>query len=146
MAYSRAQVSTALFLYLNLVFLTMVSSTNIPLIPAGPTLNSKCSLDTLKLGVCANLLNDLVHVVVGTPPKTPCCTLIRDLVDLEAVVCLCTTINANVLSIILNIQISLSLLLNNCGKCVPSGFQCILKYLNFIYFPNNTSDYVFCLY
>ncbi|XP_062119522.1 14 kDa proline-rich protein DC2.15-like [Humulus lupulus] len=126
MAYSRAQVSTALFLSLNLVFLTMVSSTNIPLIPAGPTLNSKakCSLDTLKLGVCANLLNDLVHVVVGTPPKSPCCTLIRGLVDLEAAVCLCTAIKANVLGINLNIPISLSLLLNNCGKRVPSGFQC----------------------
>ncbi|XP_062119521.1 14 kDa proline-rich protein DC2.15-like [Humulus lupulus] len=126
MAYCRAQVSIALLLSLNLVFFSMVSSTNIPLIPAVPALNSKakCPLDTLKLGVCANLLNDLVHVVVGAPPKTPCCTLIGGLVDLEAAVCLCTVIKANVLGINLNVPISLSLLLNYCGKGVPSGFQC----------------------
>ncbi|GER28036.1 lipid-transfer protein [Striga asiatica] len=83
-----------------------------------------CPKDTLKLGVCANLLNDLVHLVVGTPPKTPCCTLINGLADLEAAVCLCTAIKANVLGINLNVPVSLSLLLNYCGKKVPSGFQC----------------------
>ncbi|KAE8055944.1 hypothetical protein FH972_012752 [Carpinus fangiana] len=66
------------------------------------------------LGVCANLLNDLVHLVVGTPPKTPCCSLIQDLVDLEAAVCLCTSIKANVLGTNLNVPVSLSLLLNYC--------------------------------
>ncbi|XP_057791037.1 14 kDa proline-rich protein DC2.15-like [Salvia miltiorrhiza] len=80
--------------------------------------------DTLKLGVCADLLNDLVHLVVGTPPKTPCCTLIEGLADLEAAVCLCTAIKAKVLGINLNVPVSLSLLLNYCGKKLPSGFQC----------------------
>ncbi|KAF4404079.1 hypothetical protein G4B88_014535 [Cannabis sativa] len=104
----------------------MVSSTSIPLIPTIPTLNSKakCPLDTLKLGVCAKLLNELVHVVVGTPPKTPCCSLIGDLVDLEAAVCVCTALKANILGINLNVPISLNLLLNYCGKNSSLGFQC----------------------
>jgi len=83
-----------------------------------------CPNDTLKLGVCANLLNDLVHLVIGTPAKTPCCSLIQGLADLEAAVCLCTAIKANILGINLNIPVSLSLLLNYCGKNVPTGFQC----------------------
>ncbi|XP_057810609.1 14 kDa proline-rich protein DC2.15-like [Salvia miltiorrhiza] len=131
----------AIFLVLNILFFTLVSSNNVPCPPSTSTptpkpsspahhghghkpSKGKCPKDTLKLGVCANLLNDLVHLVVGTPPKSPCCTLIGGLADLEAAVCLCTAIKANVLGINLNVPISLSLLLNYCGKKVPSGFQC----------------------
>jgi hypothetical protein len=119
-----------LLLSLNLFFFAIVSSTYVPCPP--PPKDHKhhhrqpptCPNDTLKLGVCANLLNDLVHLVVGTPPKTPCCSLIQGLVDLEAAVCLCTAIKANVLGTNLNIPVSLSLLLNYCGKKLPSAFQC----------------------
>lgn len=132
---SRAATSTALLLLLNLLLFTMVTSTSVPCppTPKAPSPShghghkpskGKCPKDTLKLGVCANLLNDLVHLVVGNPPKTPCCTLIDGLADLEAAVCLCTAIKANVLGINLNVPVSLSLLLNYCGKKVPSGFQC----------------------
>ncbi|KAL0445761.1 UNVERIFIED_CONTAM: Lipid transfer protein EARLI 1 [Sesamum latifolium] len=136
---SRATTSIALLLLLNLLFFTMVSATYAPwspppkTTPSGshgrghghkPSSKAKCPKDTLKLGVCANLLNDLVHLVVGTPPKTPCCSLIGGLADLEAAVCLCTAIKANVLGINLNVPVSLRLLLNYCGKKVPSGFQC----------------------
>lgn len=122
---------TALLLSLNLIFFTLVSSTYVPCPPPPPKSHKHppapkptCPRDTLKLGVCANVLNDLVHLVVGTPPKTPCCSLIKGLVDLEAAVCLCTAIKANILGINLNVPVSLSLLLNFCGKKVPSGFQC----------------------
>ncbi|KAH6818109.1 Bifunctional inhibitor/lipid-transfer protein/seed storage 2S albumin superfamily protein [Perilla frutescens var. frutescens] len=133
---SRALTSTAILVIFNLLFFTLVSSTSVPCPPTPKTPSpthhghghkhskGKCPKDTLKLGVCANLLNDLVHLVVGTPPKTPCCSLIEGLVDLEAAVCLCTAIKANVLGINLNVPVSLSLLLNYCGKKVPSGFQC----------------------
>ncbi|KAL2472017.1 Bifunctional inhibitor/lipid-transfer protein/seed storage 2S albumin superfamily protein [Abeliophyllum distichum] len=151
---SKVVATTALLLLFNLLFFTMVSSTHVPCPPPpatpsgghgpkpnppskgpkpnppskGPKPNppskGNCPKDTLKLGVCANLLNDLVHLVVGTPPKTPCCTLIDGLADIEAAVCLCTAIKANVLGINLNVPVSLSLLLNYCGKNVPSGFQC----------------------
>ncbi|KAI3813050.1 hypothetical protein L1987_17764 [Smallanthus sonchifolius] len=138
---SRALATTAFLLTLNLLFFTLVTSSSHtpkgcpppppppcppspkPRTPSHPH-KATCPKDTLKLGVCANLLNDLVHLVVGTPPKTPCCTLIDGLADLEAAVCLCTAIKANVLGINLNVPVSLSLLLNYCGKKVPSGFQC----------------------
>lgn len=129
---SNSLSSIALLLSLNLLFFTLVSSTNVPCSPPSkgshkhhpPASKGTCPRDTLKLGACANLLNDLVHLVVGTPAKTPCCSLIEGLVDLEAAVCLCTAIKASVLGTNLNIPVSLSLLLNNCGKKVPSGFQC----------------------
>ncbi|PRQ57524.1 putative bifunctional inhibitor/plant lipid transfer protein/seed storage helical [Rosa chinensis] len=122
---SKAVATIALLLSLNLVFFTTVSATHhVPCPPPPPAAAATCPKDTLKLGVCANLLNDLVHLVVGTPPKTPCCSLIEGLVDLEAAVCLCTAIKANILGINLNVPVSLSLLLNYCGKGVPSGFQC----------------------
>ncbi|GLT84393.1 hypothetical protein SLE2022_026280 [Rubroshorea leprosula] len=141
---SKAAATTALLLSLNILFFTLVSSTyvpcppppapktpkcpcppkNAPKNPPAKPVQATCPRDTLKLGVCANLLNDLVHIVVGTPPKTPCCSLIQGLADLEAAVCLCTAIKANVLGINLNVPVSLSLLLNYCGKNIPQGFQC----------------------
>ncbi|KAL4592476.1 hypothetical protein LXL04_005472 [Taraxacum kok-saghyz] len=86
--------------------------------------SATCPRDTLRLGVCASLLGGLVSLEVGSPPVKPCCSLIQGLVDLEAAVCLCTAIKANVLGINLNVPLSLSLLLNACGNQVPSGYQC----------------------
>ncbi|KAM3322016.1 hypothetical protein P3S67_003167 [Capsicum chacoense] len=130
--------SIALVLTLNILFFTMVSSTNVPCpppphskphhptpTPSTPSSKGKCPKDTLKLKVCANLLNDLVHLVIGSSPaKTECCSLIEGLADLDAALCLCTALKANVLGIHLNVPLSLSLLLNNCGKYAPKNFQC----------------------
>ncbi len=127
MASNTSVASIALLLSLNFLFFTLVSSTHhnkVPCPPPPAAPKATCPKDTLKLGVCANLLNDLLHLVVGTPPKKPCCPLIQGLADLEAAVCLCTALKANVLGINLNVPISLSLLLNYCGKGVPAGFQC----------------------
>ncbi|KAJ4723279.1 14 kDa proline-rich protein DC2.15-like [Melia azedarach] len=110
---SKRSASLALFLALNVLFFALVSASE-----------EACPRDALKLGVCADLLGVLVNITVGAPPKSPCCNLIRGLADLEAAVCLCTAIKANVLGINLNIPLSLSLLLNVCEKGVPSGFQC----------------------
>ncbi|VAI11253.1 unnamed protein product [Triticum turgidum subsp. durum] len=63
-----------------------------------------CPTDTLKLGACANVLG-LVSAGVGTAPSgggDKCCSLLGGLADLEAAVCLCTALKAN----------------------VPKGFQC----------------------
>ncbi|CAA3027914.1 Hypothetical predicted protein [Olea europaea subsp. europaea] len=131
---SNNKTSIALFLVLNLLFFTLTSACGTcPGPKPKPKPNPKpspspgkatCPRDALKLGVCANLLGGLIGVTIGTPPKTPCCTLIGGLADLEAAVCLCTAIKANVLGINLNIPLSLSLLLNVCSKEVPSGFIC----------------------
>ncbi|KAJ8751818.1 hypothetical protein K2173_026011 [Erythroxylum novogranatense] len=84
---------------------------------------SKCPKDTLKLGVCADLLG-LVTIVVGSPPSSKCCALLEGLADVEAALCLCTAIKANVLGINLNVPVTLSLLLSACQKSIPPGFQC----------------------
>ena len=96
--------------------------------PSTPTTTTpwsigQCPINELKLGVCADVLG-LVQAQVGAPPALPCCSLLKGLVDLEAAVCLCTAVKANVLGIKLNLPVNLSLILNYCGKNVPSGFQC----------------------
>ncbi|XP_047306858.1 14 kDa proline-rich protein DC2.15-like [Impatiens glandulifera] len=106
------QETLGLFLLMNVLFF-----------PIG-SLGDVCPLDTLKLGACADVLNGLLNVNIGKPPVTPCCSLFAGLVNLEAAVCLCTAIKANVLGIHLNVPLSLSLLLNVCGKRVPKGFIC----------------------
>ncbi|CAI0432415.1 unnamed protein product [Linum tenue] len=94
--------------------------------PPSPTTPStpKCPIDALKLGVCADVLANLLNLKLGSPPVQPCCSLINGLVDVEAAVCLCTAIKANILGINLNVPVSLSLLLNACNQKLPSGFQC----------------------
>ncbi|KAL8122154.1 14 kDa proline-rich protein DC2.15-like [Apium graveolens] len=122
---SKNTALSALLLSLNLLFSLVSATIPTPNIPASTTSTyySRGKCDGLKLGVCANVLN-LVKVDVGSPPTLPCCSLIQGLVDLEAAVCLCTAIRANILGINLNVPIALSLVLNNCGKEVPSGFEC----------------------
>ncbi|XP_027335542.1 14 kDa proline-rich protein DC2.15-like isoform X3 [Abrus precatorius] len=135
---TKTSSSVAFFLTLNILFFALVSACSTCY---GPTPNprpnprprprpspsggsSTCPRDALKLGVCANVLNGLVNVTLGQPPVTPCCSLLDGLVDLEAAVCLCTALRANILGINLNLPISLSLLLNVCSRQVPRNFQC----------------------
>jgi hypothetical protein len=61
---------------------------------------------------------------LGQPSSQQCCSLIQGLVDVDAAICLCTALRANVLGINLNVPISLSVLLNVCNRKLPSGFQC----------------------
>lgn len=83
-----------------------------------------CPKDTLKLGVCADLLG-LVNLAFGAQPNSKCCALLAGLVDLQVAACLCTAIKANVLGVLnLDVPVALSLLVNACGKKVPDGFKC----------------------
>uniref|UniRef100_A0ACD5WFH5 Uncharacterized protein n=1 Tax=Avena sativa TaxID=4498 RepID=A0ACD5WFH5_AVESA len=82
-----------------------------------------CSIDTLKLSACANVLN-LLKLNLGVPSTEQCCPLLSGLADLDAAVCLCTAIKANVLGINLNVPVDLVLLLNQCGKTCPADFTC----------------------
>jgi hypothetical protein len=81
----------------------------------------RCPIDALKLKVCANVLG---LVRVGLPQYDQCCPLLKGLVDLDAAVCLCTAIKADVLGIKLNVPVSLNLILNKCGKICPADFTC----------------------
>ncbi|KAM0880547.1 hypothetical protein ACQ4PT_033497 [Festuca glaucescens] len=85
----------------------------------------QCSIDVLKLRVCVNVLGGLLGLKVGVPAHDECCPLLKALVDLDAAVCLCTAVKANVLGIVdLNVGPDISLLLNHCGKSCPSDFTC----------------------
>lgn len=130
--------SLALFLLFNILLFTLTTATRStdcpppsrkhnkhkPSPPTTPTTTGTCPKDALKLGVCVNALNLLKDVTLGTPPVTPCCSLIEGLVDLEAAVCLCTALKASILGININLPINLSLLLNVCSRKAPRGFQC----------------------
>jgi hypothetical protein len=116
-----ASKAFALFLVVNLVVLGVASAWTPP--APSPSSSGKCPRDALKLGVCANVLG-LIKAKVAVPPAEPCCPLLKGLVDLEAAVCLCTAIKANILGINLNLPIDLSLILNYCGNTVPTGFKC----------------------
>ncbi|OAY63291.1 14 kDa proline-rich protein DC2.15-like [Ananas comosus] len=133
---SKSFATLALLLTLNLLFFTLVSSSYVPCPPPPkpkpkptpkptPTPSwGSCPVDTLKFGVCANLLNGLINLELGKPPKKPCCSLLEGLADVEAAVCLCTALKANILGTNLNVPIQLSLLLNYCGRNVPAGYKC----------------------
>uniref|UniRef100_A0A1J3GC71 PEARLI1-like lipid transfer protein 2 n=2 Tax=Noccaea caerulescens TaxID=107243 RepID=A0A1J3GC71_NOCCA len=92
--------------------------------PSNPGSSGNCPIDVLKLGACANVLSGLLNIQLGQPSSQQCCSLVEGLVDLEAAVCLCTALKANILGINLNVPISLSVLLNKCSKKLPSGFEC----------------------
>ncbi|KAL1191362.1 pEARLI1-like lipid transfer protein 3 [Cardamine amara subsp. amara] len=128
---SKISNSLIIFLTFNVFFFTLTtacgggcSSIPKPKPKPKPTHTGKCPRDALKLGICANVLKDLLKIQLGTPQVKPCCSLLKGLVDLEAAACLCTALKANVLGINLKVPISLSLLLNVCGRKVPSGFVC----------------------
>ncbi|KAE8727756.1 putative lipid-binding protein AIR1 [Hibiscus syriacus] len=76
--------------------------------------------------LCLDVLG-LVNVELRNVPTKPCCSLIQGLADLEAAVCLCTAVRARVLGININLPISLSLVLNNCGRSVATDYICSLQ-------------------
>ena len=109
-----ASKALVLFLAVNLVLLGVATP---------GAFGTTCPIDTLKLGVCVDLLT-LLKANLGVPPTQQCCPLISGLADLEAAVCLCTTLKASVLGINLILPADISLILNYCGKGLPSGFVC----------------------
>ncbi|XP_059452247.1 36.4 kDa proline-rich protein-like [Corylus avellana] len=95
-----------------------------PVVPSPtPPAGNTCSIDTLKLGACVDLLGGLVHVGIGGSAKDTCCPVLQGLADLDAAVCLCTTIKAKLLNINIIVPIALQLLVD-CGKTPPEGFKC----------------------
>ncbi|PUZ40215.1 hypothetical protein GQ55_9G407400 [Panicum hallii var. hallii] len=103
--------------------------------PSGGAGSSRCPVNALKLGACASVLGGLLSLELGqqqqgssAPPGSttkPCCQLLGGLADVDAAVCLCTALRANVLGVVqLSLPVGLSALVNSCGKKVPQGFQC----------------------
>ncbi|KAK6926384.1 Hydrophobic seed protein domain [Dillenia turbinata] len=139
MAVSETSVSIALFLILNLLFFSTVSSTDVkvcsedtscphppkpkpvPVPPVSPPPHPDpvtCATDVLRLAVCKTLLNELKNGSVPAPLSTPCCSVLEPMVDMEAAICLCTAIKANILGVIFDWQTSFTMILGACGKVV----------------------------
>lgn len=77
------------------------------------------------LKVCAKLLGGMLNLNVGPQQTEPCCSLLGGVADLDAAVCLCTTIRASILGINLNVdKLLVQLLVNSCGRELPEGFKC----------------------
>ncbi|TXG61877.1 hypothetical protein EZV62_013240 [Acer yangbiense] len=95
--------------------------------PCPPPPNSPsqetCPIDTLKLGACVDLLGGLVHIGLGDPAVNECCPVLQGLVELEAAVCLCTTLKLKLLNLNIFVPIALQLLVT-CGKTPPPGYTC----------------------
>ncbi|KAI4379492.1 hypothetical protein MLD38_005782 [Melastoma candidum] len=90
--------------------------------PAPP---ATCPIDTLKLGACVDLLGGLVHIGLGDPVVNECCPVLSGLVELEAAVCLCTTLKVKLLNLSIYVPLALQLLVT-CGKTPPPGYTCTL--------------------
>ncbi|KAL6965488.1 hypothetical protein U1Q18_036541 [Sarracenia purpurea var. burkii] len=84
-----------------------------------------CPIDTLKLGACVDVLGGLVHIGLGDPVANQCCPVLQGLLELEAAVCLCTTLKIKVLNLNIFVPIALQVLIT-CGKSPPPGFTCSL--------------------
>ncbi|URD89098.1 AAI [Musa troglodytarum] len=85
----------------------------VPPLPKTPSAGA-CPIDTLELDACIDLLGGLAHAVIGQNTKDKCCTVIQDLADLDAALCLCTTIKAKVFDFKVLLPIALELLVD-CG-------------------------------
>ncbi|KAB2597076.1 36.4 kDa proline-rich protein-like [Pyrus ussuriensis x Pyrus communis] len=95
--------------------------------PGKPSPASKgtCPIDTLKLGACVDLLGGLVHIGLGDPAVNECCPVLQGLAELEAAVCLCTTLKIKLLNLNIFVPLALQLLVT-CGKSPPPGYTCSL--------------------
>ncbi|KQK24124.1 cortical cell-delineating protein [Brachypodium distachyon] len=97
-----------------------------PAVPVPSGGGGACPIDTLKLSACASVLS-LLKLGLNVPASEQCCPLLSGLADLDAAVCLCTAIKANVLGLVsVNVKVDLTLLLNQCGKICPADFTCSL--------------------
>ncbi|KAF5742011.1 36.4 kDa proline-rich protein-like [Tripterygium wilfordii] len=93
--------------------------------PPPPAKKDTCPIDTLKLGACVDLLGGLVHIGVGDPAVNQCCPVLQGLAEVEAAVCLCTTLKVKALNLAIYVPIALQLLIT-CGKTPPPGYTCSL--------------------
>ncbi|CAI0389183.1 unnamed protein product [Linum tenue] len=93
--------------------------------PPPPAKKETCPIDVLKLGACVDLLGGIVHIGLGDPVVNKCCPVLAGLVEVEAAVCLCTTLKIKALNLNIYVPLALELLIT-CGKSPPPGYTCSL--------------------
>ncbi|GAY32539.1 hypothetical protein CUMW_002890 [Citrus unshiu] len=90
-----------------------------------PPKQQTCPIDALKLGACVDVLEGLIHTGLARNVKKKCCPLLYGLADLDAAICLCTAIRIKALNLIdIFAPFSLHVLVTDCDKHPPVGFQC----------------------
>ncbi|KAK9196448.1 hypothetical protein WN943_004576 [Citrus x changshan-huyou] len=78
-----------------------------------------------KLGACVDVLEGLIHTGLARNVKKKCCPLLYGLANLDAAICLCTAIRIKALNLIdILAPFSLHVLVTDCDKHPPVGFQC----------------------
>ncbi|KAJ7950911.1 14 kDa proline-rich protein DC2.15-like [Quillaja saponaria] len=90
--------------------------------PAAPSNTNICSINPLRLAVCAPLL--IFPIGIGKLSRLRCCGILQGLTDRQAPVCLCHALEAKMLGNNVNIPIVMALVLNTCGIQPPVNFQC----------------------
>lgn len=98
-----------------------------PGLQSPPAAAETCPRNTVKLKIaCANVLGFPVLPVgaVLNPLRTPCCSLIQGLLDIEVAVCFCRALNLNSLIPGASIPVSFVTLFNYCRKEAPPGYVC----------------------
>ncbi|KAK2972334.1 hypothetical protein RJ640_014392 [Escallonia rubra] len=103
---SKSTASLALLVSLNLLLFSLVTVS---------ASSDTCPMNTVELDVCLDLL--------GGSGTAQCCPLLQGLVDVDAAVCLCTAIKASLLGINLDVPVSISVILNACGKNVTGVYD-----------------------
>ena len=88
-----------------------------------PSTQPTCPINALKLGLCVDVLGGLVHIGLGDPVENVCCPVLKGLLELEAAICLCTTIRLKLLNLNIFIPLALQVLIT-CGITPPPGFVC----------------------
>ncbi|GMJ00387.1 Auxin-Induced in Root cultures 1 [Hibiscus trionum] len=108
---SKASAAIAIILSLNLLFFSMANADIV-------TLNECPNHD---VNVCVGVLG-LGGSLTG---NGPCCSLLSNLVALDAEVCLCAIVNANILGIVVvDAPVQLNLLLNQCAIYPTKIYNC----------------------
>ncbi|KAL4380654.1 hypothetical protein HN51_003980 [Arachis hypogaea] len=114
-----AMASTAaLLLSLNLFFSTIVTSQQEPPPPPPPS----CSPNTIMSSGCLTALNDTIGIG-GPSPSSACCSILG-VVNVDAAVCVCSTIKASGLNAIPNDTAAAVAVVSACNLAIPPGFQC----------------------
>ncbi|GLJ25727.1 hypothetical protein SUGI_0492580 [Cryptomeria japonica] len=91
--------------------------------PPGSSSGGNCPLNAVKLGACVDVLGGLVNATIGDPAVNKCCPVLQGVLEIEAALCLCTTIRAKVLNLNIILPIALELFVQ-CGLTPPPGFKC----------------------
>ncbi|KAF8715450.1 hypothetical protein HU200_027101 [Digitaria exilis] len=94
--------------------------------PATPPSSGNGTCEPLRLRVCSSLLSGLLGGILGgnATSDAQCCSLLG-IAGVDAGVCLCTALRANVLGTLnLNVPLALRLVLSLCGTPAPAGFTC----------------------